>query len=406
MENITGNPVTHKNFLKTRLFLVEELKQRLRSCSVIIESPRRYGKTSLIKEFMRQENEKKKNREFNTLFLELEGEKNIHDFCFKWFKELLELYRLRRRINSIINFLGKSWNSIASRLGKIKIPGFEIELREKTRDFSFSQWKEKIDSLVTGLNSFEKRTVIIFDEFPDMLMNFKNQREEPLGFKKAADSLTAWLRSLRQHQDQKCKYQFVFCGSINLRKTLEEIGVSKRINDLEPLVIPTMKKDEAQLLIESLAQQYNIEIDSEGIRFMVSKIEGGCAYYGQIMFKALEEVREREFNYEKVKALYATMLRGGNHDLNHNHSRLKDYLSPLSRECANTVLKRLCREVCLEKELFDLLLFDRISYKDYQDVVNRLIYEGYILRDTEDQGRLRFVSPVLKEWWAYKSGVM
>ena len=30
------------------------------------------------------------------LFLELEGEETLHEFCFKLFKELLSLYQLRR----------------------------------------------------------------------------------------------------------------------------------------------------------------------------------------------------------------------------------------------------------------------------------------------------------------------
>ncbi|MBC8394747.1 MAG: hypothetical protein H8E17_19530, partial [Deltaproteobacteria bacterium] len=55
MENITGNPVTSKNYLHTRLFLIEELRSLLSKCSVIIEAPRRFGKTSVIKEFIRQE---------------------------------------------------------------------------------------------------------------------------------------------------------------------------------------------------------------------------------------------------------------------------------------------------------------------------------------------------------------
>ena len=82
MENITGNPVTHKDYLKSRLFLVKELKHLLRKCSVIIEAPRRFGKTSVIKEFMRQERVRKnRKQEFNVLFLELEGEETVNDFC-------------------------------------------------------------------------------------------------------------------------------------------------------------------------------------------------------------------------------------------------------------------------------------------------------------------------------------
>jgi hypothetical protein len=406
MQNITGFPVTHKNYLESRLFLVDEMRDLARKCSFIIESPRRFGKTSVIKEFIRQENAKdEKSKEFNILFLELEGEETVDKFCYKLFKEVLNLYRIRKKIDEIGQFLGNSWNVLASRLKKIDVLEVGLEIQEKTREYDFSKWKEKISPMITGLNSFDKRTVIVFDEFPDMLQNFKTKGMESVDFKTVTDSLTGWLRSLRQIQDSECNYQFVFCGSINLRKTLEEIGVSKRINDLESLVIPPIKSEEAELLVESLAQEYDIEIEPDGIQFMVSKITEGSPYYGQIIFKALRDTREKMFTSDKVEAIYGAMLRGGNHDLNHFHSRLEEYLSPLEKECSATILKHLCNDAAHEKELYDLLLYERCNYEEFQTVVNRLVYEGYIVRDIYNKGKLKFVSPILRDWWACKVGV-
>jgi AAA+ ATPase superfamily predicted ATPase len=72
MENITGFPVTDTNYLKSRLYLVEEMRDLLRRCSLIIESPRRFGKTSVIKEFIRQNNiEKEKKGSSIYFFLNL-----------------------------------------------------------------------------------------------------------------------------------------------------------------------------------------------------------------------------------------------------------------------------------------------------------------------------------------------
>ncbi len=98
------------------------------------------------------------------------------------------------------------------------------------------------------------------------------------------------------------------------------------------------------------------------------------------------------------------MLRGGNHDLNHFHSRLEEYLSPQEKECSAIILKQLCCESTHEKELYDLFLYERCSYEEFQSVVNRLIYEGYLVRDTDNKSNLRFVSPLLMDWWAYKVG--
>jgi len=404
MDNITGNPVTDKDFLKTRLFLVNDLKKMLRKCSVIIEAPRRFGKTSVIKELLRRENAKRDDRrEFNVLFLELEGDETVNDFCLRLFKELLNLYRIRKKIDSINKLLGESWNAIAARLGKIKIAGLELDLREKTRNYDLAAWKNEITPLITHLDSIDKATIIVFDEFPDMLLNFK--KREPERYKDTIDSLTAWLRSLRQTQEEGCKYRFVFCGSIHLRKTMEELGLGKRINDLESFVIPPIKREDALLLIESLAKKYNLEIEPDGVVYMVSKIIEGSLYYGQILVKALRETRERNFPQERVKAIYEAMLRRGNHDLNHYHSRLEDYLSLQEKECSEAILKHLCSGAAHEKEIFGLLLHNICTVEQFQSVVHRLIYEGYITRDIDDNGKLRFVAPILKDWWSCKKGV-
>ena len=406
MDNITGNPVTNRNYLKTRLFLVKEFKALLKKCSVIIEAPRRFGKTSVIKEFIRRENTKKEEKqEFNILFFELEGEKTVNDFCFKLFMKLLDLYHVRKRINTLGTLFGDTWNVLAGLLKKIKVPGFEVELQEKTRDYNFPEWKRKITPMIDHLNSFDKKTIILFDEFPDMLTNFRNLEGGEKNYKDAVDSILAWFRSLRQSQDEGCKYCFVFCGSVNLRKTLEEIGLSKRINDLEPFVIPPINNEDAKLLIQQLAGRYKLEIEPKGVDYMVEKITEGSLYYGQILVKALRETRENRFSLDKIKAIYETMLRKGNHDMNHYHSRLEDYLPPIERECSGVILKHLCSGAAHEKEIYDLLLHERCSYGQYEGVVNRLVYEGYITRDIHDSGKLRFIAPLLKDWWSIKAGV-
>ncbi len=403
MDNITGKAVTHDNYLRTRLYLVEELKALARSHSVIIVAPRRFGKTSVIKELTRQENVKPEGeKEFNVIFLELEGEETIENFCFKLFRELLSLYHVRRHLDMIGQFFDGALNTVASRIGKMGVPEFGIELREKTREFNFTQWKEKISPLIAGLNSFEKNTIIVFDEFPDMLANFKDKGIGQEEFKSTVDLLNGWLRSLRQSSDSGGKYHFVFCGSVNLRKTLEKLGISKRINDLESFSVPPMEADEAEVLVEALCEKYQISIDQDGTGFLIEKITSGSPYYGQILIKALRDTRENSFNASTVSAVYEGMLRNGNHDLNHFHSRLEEYLTPLERETASNILLHLCREACHEHRMYQTFFYEKCGYEMFQDVVDRLIYEGYLIRDLSNNNDLRFVSPLLKDWWSCK----
>ncbi|MBM4064870.1 MAG: hypothetical protein FJ266_04425 [Planctomycetes bacterium] len=406
MDNITGKAVVSEDYLKSRLYLVDELRDLVRKTSVLIEAPRRFGKTSVIKEFKRQEEAKsEKEREFNVLFLELEGEETLNKFCFKLFNELLSLYHVRKQLDKITNFLGSAWNAVASRIKKLQMPELGVELREKTRDMDFTAWKEKITPLINGLNSFDIHTVIAFDEFPDMLLNFKNLAKEEKDFITLVDRLTAWLRTLRQSQTGDCKYQFIFSGSVNMKNTLDEIGLGKRMNDIESLVVPNMKAEEATLLIDSLLKEYAIEIAPEGVSFMVSKITNGSPYYGQILFKTLLDSRERKISLKTLETLYEQMLRGGSHDLNHFHARLETHLGHPKRKYSEIILKHLCLKPLHEKQLFDNHLFDLCDYEVFQSIVNRLVYEGYIMRDIANGGALTFVAPLLRDWWSCKVGV-
>ncbi len=406
MKNITGSPVTHGDFLESRRFLVDEMRDLVRTCSFTVVAPRRFGKTSVIKELKRQEDNKDKDRkEFNILFLELEGEETCNAFCLKLFNELMALYKIRKKMDMLGRFLGESWNAVASRFKSVDVMEMGLEIREKTREYDFVEWKEKIMPLIMGLNTFDKQTVIVFDEFPDMLLNFKMNATDSVEFKRVTDNLTGWLRSLRQVQDAGSKYRFVFCGSINLRMTLEDIGIGKRINDLEEFPIPSMKGDEAESLLRSLAEQYGITVEPDALDFMVSKIENGSPYYGQLLFKALRDTREKSFDLNTVEAIYDGMLRGGDNDLNHFHSRLVEYLSPLQKECSGIILKHMCHGSIQQKELYDLLLADKCDNSEFQAILKRLIYEGYLNRDIGKGGAIGFVSPVLRDWWACREGL-
>jgi hypothetical protein len=406
MKNIIGNPVTHDDFLKTRLPLVDDLRNLLRNSSVIIEAPRRSGKTSLVKELIRQEEtKKKKEQEFKILFFDWESEETVNDFCFKLFKKLLELYTLRRKANTLSKFFDDRWNSIISRLQKLKMPGIEIELRSTTKNYNFSKWKEKITPLMTQLNSFDQKVIFVFDEFPDMLMNFKKKAGEGENFKDVTDNLMAWLRSLRQTQGSSRHYEFIFCGSICLRSLLANMAIGKRIADLESFLIPPAAENESRFLIESLSQQYGLQIEPPGVTFMVSKITNGHLYLGQLLFKALIQSGEKEFTEDKVKSIYKIMLRKGNHDFNHFHSRLEEYLTPLERECSEIILNHLCAGPDYEKKIYDSFLYEKCSYELFRSVVDRLLFEGYIIHDPDDNGKLRFVSPMLKDWSCCKKGL-
>lgn len=399
MDNITGNAVEGKNFLSTRLFLVDELRNNLQKTSLIIDAPRRFGKTSIVKELISQENKKANDREFDILFWDLEGVQTINEFCLTIFDRLLELDSVKKKINQFQVVMGDLWNAISDRIGKVKAPGIEFEIRSKTKNYDFSQWKEKIEPLIGEINSSSNRfTILVFDEFPDMLLNLKKDENYAL----AVDSLMAWLRSLRQNVITDNKLNFVFCGSINLKETLKSLGISKRINDLETMTIPPMSSVEAELLIRSLMATANINITDSGIAFIVNKSTDGPPYYAQLIFQALRQTYQKNFSSEQVKSIYEGLI-NDNHDLNHFHTRLEEYLpGEIQKQCSKNILSHLSAEPMEENALIGYM--SETEAEVFAETLSRLIHEGYILRDMRIGGRVRFVSPLLQDWWMKKHG--
>jgi hypothetical protein len=239
-----------------------------------------------------------------------------------------------------------------------------------------------------------------------MLLNLSGGTE-PLGFKGATDALTAWLRSVRQEQQGTSHCSFVFCGSVNLRKTLEEAGIGKRMNDTEILRVPPMTPDEARILLQDLAAHYGILLELAVLDFMVDKTADGPPYFGQVLIKALRDSRRGEISFELLQGIYDAMLRNGDHDLNHFDSRLDDYI-PSQQElaCTRIILRTLCSDDWHERELYDVAIADtRLDYAIYRKIVDRLVYEGYLKREIANSGKLSFISPLLRDWWACKVGV-
>jgi hypothetical protein len=398
VENIVGKAVVGDNFLKTRLHFVVELRERVTKNSLLIDAPRRFGKTSVVKEFIFQEKNRTDNK-VNVLFFELEGVESVNKFCHTLFCNLLELDLTKKVIQSSKKLFDGLWNGFAQRIGKLKVFEIEVEVAAITENYDFSQWQQKIEPIIFELNSSDRHTVLIFDEFPDMLLNIKKIESD--NYQRITDSLMAWLRSIREKTSPDAKVHFVFCGSINLKETLSDLGISKRINDLESLKIPPMKSDEARTLFHGLMESTGIEIDLPGLEYMIEKATDGPPYYGQMFFKALVDTGECKFCVERIMAIYTTLIRS-EHYLDHFDSRLDEYMTNENeRSCSKQILKHLCSGSMLEDDIFGHL---SESHDVYQHVLNRLIYEGYIMRDHKNPELMRFVSPLMRDWWAYKKG--
>ncbi|HOC91117.1 MAG TPA: hypothetical protein PKH33_01975 [bacterium] len=398
MDIITGNAVVGENYLSTRKFLVDDLRDYLlKGKSVLIDSPRRFGKTSVIKELAFQEESQ---NNIKVLFLDIESEKTVVAFCKAFFRKALSLFPTKERNERLKTFFGDTWNMIAGRVKKIGGHEFELELSEKTRDYDFEKWKEVINALLSGRPTGGEKVVFAFDEFPDLILSLKENADSAADFTREADSLLAWLRSLRQESGQ---HTFVFCGSINLNYTLDAISARHRINDLERLVVPVMDKGETEKLLATLFSSIDINVEPAAMEFLSGICMGGPPYYGQIVAKEFKSGRVKSIDVETAMGLVDNMICGENHDLRHLRTRMNKLFSSSELMVAKLILKALCgAEAMPEKRIYDEYISGKCDYELFAAILGRLTHEGYVMREPEAGGGIRFVSPLFKKWWASK----
>ncbi|MBP7796633.1 MAG: ATP-binding protein [Elusimicrobiales bacterium] len=194
MENpfIYGEVVTGKNLCGREDETKELLRDIRNSQKVLLFSPRRYGKTSLLKDIFINLNKK----EFFTIYVDLYPALNESDFI----KLLAKAFSsgITAPLYKTLNVLKDTFKHLASRLS------FTIN-KEGNIEFDISLEKHDISpvlvDLLEGINSYitknGKKGVIVFDEFQQVNYFEKDKVEKE-------------LRSQMQSQRNIC---YIFSGS-------------------------------------------------------------------------------------------------------------------------------------------------------------------------------------------------
>lgn len=188
-----GNPVTGKDFYD-RTMMIKELKALFEiNQNFMIKAPRRYGKTSLVKETLRQINK---------------------DYLYI---DLRRLPRLSMVIENIMNYSyeqagitgfmkGVAHNALALVKNAKHSLKINIEVLEYSADF-FLENKDTLERFIEALNtlekvasSLEKQFIVVFDEFQD-ISNFNYEKIDFLEV----------MRGIIQHHNS---VTYVFLGSI------------------------------------------------------------------------------------------------------------------------------------------------------------------------------------------------
>lgn len=374
LKGTLGVPATGKRYYP-RPQLTERLVESLTDGNnILISSPRRVGKTSLLMNLCQRQSQ---NMVF--VFVNVEPIRVPEDFYRGLTHQIQEaLYpqaaglQLKSKRTNLIRKAMQERNTMAN---------------------PFLEFQE----FLKNLPQRNKKLVLMVDEFPVAIENIRENSGE-----EAARIFLKQNRSLRIHPDLLEKVHFIYSGSICLSNTVEKLKASSDINDLMVMEVNPLSRKEAGHFTQSLLIAHKIQIGPQELNYLLNKVEWLTLYNLQLI---CSEIR-KFFNtatggwteFPIIDQAFTALP--GKSDTDHQHylSRLSKGLNKKEIKFAKELLNGISKGYRYTRSMaFDIAVKFKIEDR-FTSVMKMLMHDGYITNQTSDKS-YKFNSPILKIWW-------
>lgn len=367
----------------------------------LLTAQRRMGKTSLVRELLRQLNEE---GDFATVFVDLEGAMDAADAVAEMATQARAVESVRRRI---VSWLSGTIRDVRDNVEELAVSEIRIRLRA---GLDAGNWQRAGDQVFEALAASDRPVVVAIDELPIMVNRLLKGSEFRItpGRREDTDAFMAWLRrNCQAHQD---RVSLIVSGSVGLGPVLRQAGLSAHANVYVPFDLRPWSPETAALCLEALARGHDVKIPGDVRDEMCRRLRCCVPHHVQRFFHHLYEhllrERRREAALDDVERVYQDDLLSvrGQIDLVHYEERLRmvlgdqDYTSALSLLSESAVSAGLLGYAVLE------------AYRESEgggegsrteDVLYVLEHDGYL---EECSGGYRFVSGLLEDWWRARHG--
>ncbi len=355
----------------------------------LLTGQRRMGKTSIVRELGRRLEQ----QGWTFLFADVEGATCPEDFL----ADVVEAAHSVRPITAkIADGMKRLINENVEEISA-------LEFRMKFRfGLNAGNWHRPGEDIFRNLTGHDHSVLLVIDELPIFLTRML--RDDGAA---RVEEFLSWLRSMVQGFDNRSPVLIV-SGSIGLAPLVRRLGISDRVNHLEPLRLEPWNRDVSVACFNRLVQSYGLQVE-EGVSQAVYDALGlGIPHHVQSFFTRLREfviMQERsQVRIADVETVYRTSLLGpaGQNDLDHYMARLQDglddeefsiameILAEASTQDVFTPAARRCLEQLYAKTMDD-------AWGCIMNVLEVLMHDGYL--EAGDRGHT-FPSRLLKDWWA------
>ncbi len=381
------------------------LRERVREGShTLLTAQRRMGKTSLVRELLRQ---LQAENEYETVFVDLEGAESAADAIAEIAAQAGLVKSFWQKITGIFGNVLQGLNQRVEEVGVLQL---KLKFRAGLNE---GNWQHHGDQVWAALAKSDKPVVLAIDELPillNRLLKDHSSRITPKG-KAKADLFMSWLR--RQGQAHRGQVTLVISGSIGLEPILRQANLSATANILTPLELPPWNHEIASACLGALANHYKLELSpavrAEMCRRLRCCVPHHVQQFFDLMHLHLNRKKRTGALTADVEYVYQYELLGayGQGALAHYEERLKMVLAldyfPVALELlteASLNEGRLTREAVAH---YSDHYMSSDGREDMSIVVllDILKHDGYL--EPHEEG-LRFVSGLLQDWWRARHG--
>lgn len=384
---------------------VGEMWDLLKKNNIILLSPRRTGKTSLMYRLIAEPQHNYKVVHFN-----VETLSSASDFFIHLLNTLYELHP------EYWQKLSKSWNFLKNLVAKVEEVGVmscKVKLRQNAN--WEKDWEKLSEELMKKIALLDDKLLFIIDEFPDMLSKMlQKDKEEAATFLHHFRKIRLDLKSTN--------IRWLVSGSVNIRGVLDEASLINTINDFQTEFLPNIKKKEADDFICSMLNARGVEFNQAILQTIYNLLGEPMPYFVQLFTQEIYRYWRRETGNiseidtnEVIEIFNKSLLGEVAHDkLQHYHSRIKLYYPEQLQSIAYEILDVLAKSNSgvSEKQLYSQYLQyqqDKGNYSQ-QNTANKIemqrSFNALMLRLDSDFYTYKnedniydFKTHLIKLWW-------
>ena len=372
---IIGPPVSGKDLIGREQDM-ENLWDAAEKGSVLLISPRRFGKTSMVTEM-----QKRPRAGSRVLYVDVEYMTRPEDF----------VVAVMEKAGMIESRIQKLISSFASTVKGFEVAGAKLQLREHVR----KDWKREGDEIFQSLSEGgTEKLVLAIDELPTMILRMTDDVE-------AARTFLYWLRHVRNSYGVR----MVVCGSIGIDAVVRKCAITESINDLRRISVDPLPRGDSIRMIEQLLSQLTIKHDASTAEMIYERIEVGVPFFINILVQSISDTTDRDgemLDQAAIDKAYRHMIgAAGRGYFAHYFERLGRYYGN-EAEIAKAILNMLAVKESDTEELESRCKTAGIETENLRDLMGRLEEDFYV---ESNKKVWRFHTRILRDLWRERCGL-